>query len=170
MSRCLFSLMLFIMCLSPRSSMSDDCAIRQDCHFHHFETSPPPSFLPSTNTDRKSLPHVLEIDEFNQKTRKGEWKAREGELPKHILAAWAQSTEGWCANCSREKRNLDKYYKYRHGVQDLDITRFPIVDKLKLLANQHVLLLGDSLMRQIFYSLFWLFPGSFKRDTAILRM
>ena len=113
----------------------------------------------------KGTPRTLDTEKSHMKTRKGEWTTRGGKIPEHIMAAWNYSTEPWCANCTRSERDLNKYFRSRHGTQDLDITLFPIVDKLRLLADQHILLLGDSLMRQAFYSLFWIFPGSSKRPS-----
>ena len=153
-----FVLLLF-MCLSPPSLTSEDCVLRQDCHLHHFDGIKSDS-TSSIDPELKKLSSTFDVEQLHLKTRKGKWTTREEELPKHIVTAWNHSTEAWCANCTQYERNLDKYFRYQHGAQDLDITQFPIVDKLRLLANQHVLFLGDSLMRQVFYSLFWIFPGS----------
>ena len=140
------------------SSPTEDCLLRHDCHLHFNGRAS--SSSPVTDPEPKRVSAAW------LKTRKGEWTTRKGgEVPAQLVTAWEQSTEAWCANCTHKERSLDKYYRYEHGTQDLDIAKFPIVDRLKVLANQHVLFLGDSLMRQVFYSLFWIFPGSSKRPS-----
>ena len=53
---------------------------------------------------------------------------------------------------------------------DIDLLRYPIVDSLRVLSGDSLLLLGDSLMREVFYSLFWIFPGSSKRPSLLFQL
>lgn len=89
--------------------------------------------------------------------REGAWITR-AILPPQLIRAQNASKLPWCGNCTIHQRALEKLYQSSKA-PDIDIvTASP--GQLNPLNGLEILLLGDSLMRQLFYSFFWVFPGT----------
>jgi hypothetical protein len=119
-------------------------------------------------TNRLSPPLVLLVVIncciCSSRTYDGVWKTRTDVVPELLRAANA-STLGWCGNCTTEQRALSNVYVYNNinsqGGPEIDL--FHLSTTTHLLNGLNILLVGDSVMREVFYSMLWIFPGTTKR-------
>jgi hypothetical protein len=81
------------------------------------------------------------------------------------MHAQNSSIHSWCGNCTEKERSLHSIYISDSIPPDIDIFSNPIDSRLLSVSGQQILLIGDSLMREIFYSLIWVFPGSHRHSS-----